>query len=156
MKTMLSVIPIMVGILGFTAPVFASAGGSHEDLLVKALMANATGKCPASFMAADVKARCDQQLPTFLDTLTRLGSIKMTTFQSMRTLESGPAEVYKVTFMHGEMTWLISTQADGKIFVLWAPDPPNWDIGSFSRSDAAQPSRIPPNLRMDSETRRAD
>jgi hypothetical protein len=92
MKTMLGVVPMTVGILGFTTTVFASAGGSHHDLLVKARMANATGECPASFMAADVKARCDQQLPTFLDALTSLGPIRMTSFQSMRTLESPTAQ----------------------------------------------------------------
>lgn len=130
MKTMISVISIMVSILGFTTPALAGAPGSYEDLLVKAILANAAGECPASLMASDLKAACDQQLPTFIDTLTRLGAIKTTSFEGMRTLKTGPAEVYKVTFVHGELTWIISTQGDEKILNLLTPEPPNWDIGS--------------------------
>jgi hypothetical protein len=70
----------------------AAAAGTHEDILVKALIANAAGECPATLMAQDIKAACDQQL--------------------------------------------INTQDDGKILVLWAPNEPNWDIGSFSLSAA--------------------
>jgi hypothetical protein len=137
MKTMFSVISMMVTIVGLTTT--PALAGSHENLLVQALLANAAGECPSSLMADDIKAACDQQLPTFNDTLTQLGSIKTTSFQGMRTLKSGPAEVYKVIFVHGEMTWIINTQADGKILVLWAPDPPNWAIGSYSKNTAAQP-----------------
>jgi hypothetical protein len=135
----ISVISMTASILGLTVPALASAAGDHEDLLVKALLANAAGECPASIMTADMKAACDQQLPTFRDTLTRLGSIKATSFQGMSTLKNGPAEVYRVTFVHGEMTWIIDTQGDGKIRVLWAPNPPNWDIGSYSSGSAAEP-----------------
>jgi hypothetical protein len=77
-------------------------------------------------------------LPVFKETLVKLGSINAASFQGMRTIESGPAEVYKVSFEHGEMTWIINTQEDGRILVLWAPNEPTWDLGSFSRkSDSA-------------------
>jgi hypothetical protein len=127
----------MALILGLMAPAWAAAaGGTHEAILVRALIANAAGECPAALMAKDIKADCDQQLPAFKDTLIKLGQLKTTSFQGMRALKSGPAEVYKVTFEHGDMTWIINTQDDGKILVLWAPNEPNWDIGSFSRNTA--------------------
>jgi hypothetical protein len=85
-----------------------------------------------------IKADCDQQLPAFKETLIKLGPLKATNFQGMRTLKSGPAEVYKVTFEHGEMTWIINTQEDGRIRVLWAPNEPTWNIGSFSRTTASE------------------
>jgi hypothetical protein len=139
-RAMRSIIPTMVGIFGLTSPALAGPSGSFEGLLVKAILANAAGECPASLMASNLKAACDQNLPTFIDTLTRLGPIKTTSFEGMRTLPSGPAEVYKVTFVHGEMTFIINTQGDGKALNLLAPDPPNWDISSYSSSStAAQP-----------------
>jgi len=128
----------MVCVLALMTPAWAAAAaGTHEDILVEALIANAAGECPAALMANDIKAACDQQLPVFQETLIKLGQLKATSFQGMRALKSGPAEVYKVTFEHGDMTWIINTQDDGKILVLWAPNGPNWDIGSFSRSIAA-------------------
>ena len=84
-----------------------------------------------------MKADCDRQLPAFKATLIKLGPLKATNFQSMRSLESGPAEVYKVSFEHGDMTWIIGTQEDGRIRVLWAPNEPTWNIGSFSRATAS-------------------
>jgi hypothetical protein len=127
----------MVFILTLTTPMWAAAAaGAHEDMLVKVLIANAAGECPATLMAKDIKADCDQQLPVFKETLIKLGQLKATSFQGMRALKSGAAEVYKVTFEHGDMTWIINTQDDGKILVLWAPHEPDWDIGSFSRSTA--------------------
>jgi hypothetical protein len=127
----------MVFILTLMTPTWAvAAAGTHEDILVKVLIANAAGECPATLMAKDIKADCDQQLPVFKETLVKLGRLKATSFQGMRTLKSGPAEVYKVTFEHGDMTWTINTQDDGKILVLWAAHEPDWDVGSFSRNAA--------------------
>jgi hypothetical protein len=107
--------------------------GTHEAILVQALLTNAAGECSATLMAPAIKADCDQQLPGFKETLTKLGILKSTSFQGMRTLRSGPAEVYKVTFEHGDMTWIINTQEDGRIRVLWAPNEPTWNMGSFTR-----------------------
>jgi hypothetical protein len=127
----------MVLILALITPAWAAAAvGTHEDILVKALIANAAGECPASLMAKDIKADCDQQLPLFKETLIKLGQLKATNFQGMRALKAALQKSIKVTFEHGDMTWIINTQDDGKILVLWAPNKPNWDIGSFSRSTA--------------------
>jgi hypothetical protein len=117
---------------------WASDAGNHEALLVQALFANAAGECPATLMASDIKAHCDQPLPMFKETLINLGTLRATTFQGMRALKSGPAEVYKVTFEHGDMAWIISTQEDGRIRVLWAPNGPEWNNGSFSRNNASE------------------
>jgi hypothetical protein len=85
-------------------------------------------------MAPGIKADCDQQLPAFKETLIKLGTLKAIDFQGTRALKVGPAEVYKVTFEHGDMTWIISTQEDGRINELSAPNGPEWSIGSFSRN----------------------
>jgi hypothetical protein len=116
------------------------AGGpeSYEDLLVQALLANAAGECPASLMAPNLKAACDRDLPRFIHTLNRLGALKSTAFQGMRNLPSGPAEVYKVTFVHGEMTFTINAQDDGKAVNLLTLGPPRWEIDSKGTHTAAQ------------------
>jgi hypothetical protein len=117
----------------------ASAGnaGTHEALLVQVLIANTAGECPATLMAPGIEATCDQQLPVFKETLIKLGPLKTTSFQGMRSLKSGPAEVYRVSFEHGDMTWIINTQEDGRADVFWAPNEPTWNIGSFSRTAAS-------------------
>ena len=117
---------------------WAADAGSHEAILVQALIANAAGECPATLMAPDMKADCDRQLPAFKETLIKLGPLKVANFQGMETINSGPAEVYRVTFAHGDMTWIINTQEDGRIRVLWAPNGPTWDIGSFNRNTASE------------------
>jgi hypothetical protein len=121
---------MMVCGFALATPGWSAVGGRHEEILVRALIANAAGDCPEQLMAQDIKADCDQQLPGFRETLVKLGQLRATSFQGMRALKTGPAEVYKVTFEHGDMTWIINTQDDGKILVLWAPHEPNWDIGS--------------------------
>jgi hypothetical protein len=125
-------------VIAWGSPGWAGDAASHEAILVQTLIANAAGECPAALMAPGIQADCDQQLPAFKETLIKLGPLKATNFQGMRTLESGPAEVYNVTFEHGDMTWIINTQDDGRIQVLWAPNEPTWNLGSFSRTTAAQ------------------
>src|ERR1700761_5091262 len=115
----------LLATLGTAAPLLAGTGGQNEGLLIRALLANAEGNCPAELMGAGIKADCERQLPQFRATLTRLGPIKSTRFQGVRTLETGSAEVYQVAFQHGEMVWLINTQDDGRIQVLWAPNEPH-------------------------------
>jgi len=124
--------------VAWSPSVLAGDAGSHEALLVQALFANAAGECPAILMANDMKADCDRQLPAFKETLVKLGALRATSFQGTRALESGPAEVYRVSFEHGDMIWMIGTQDDGKIRVLWAPNAPEWNIGSFSRSNESR------------------
>ena len=118
----------MVYALASTTSAWAGGG---EDVLIRALIANADGECPATLMAPGIKADCDRQLPAFRETLTKLGTLQATSFQGTRALQSGPAEVYKVTFGHGDMTWIIRTQEDGRLQLLWAPDGPEWNIGTF-------------------------
>lgn len=121
-----------VGGIVFAASAFA-AGGKYEDLLLQALMANAAGECPASLMRDELKKSCDSQLPELKDELTKLGAFKEISFQSTRPLDGGPAEVYKVSFEHGDWIWVLNAQNDGKMFWAFAPNPPTWDIASYSR-----------------------
>jgi hypothetical protein len=106
-------------LIAFTASSPADADGNNEALLIKALLENASGNCPELLMSVTLKAACDEDLPFFVHTLARLGAIKSTRFEGMKTLNSGPAEVYTVGFEHGEMTFVINTQSDGKILNLF-------------------------------------
>jgi hypothetical protein len=86
-----------------------AAGGKYEGLLLQALMASAAGECPASLMRDELKQSCDSQLPDLKDKFARLGAFKGITFQSTRPLDGGPAEVYKVSFEHGEWIWVLNS-----------------------------------------------
>jgi hypothetical protein len=123
------------GVVVLASSAFA-AGGKYEGLLLQALMANAAGECPASLMREELKNSCDSQLPDLKEKFAKLGAFKEISFQSTRPLDGGPAEVYKVSFEHGEWIWVLNAQSDGKMFWAFAPNPPTWDIGSFSRKVA--------------------
>jgi hypothetical protein len=118
---------------------FSSAfadGGRYGGLLLQVLMANAAGECPVSLMRDELKESCDSQLPDLKDKFAKLGPFKGIRLQSTRQVDGGPAEVYKVSFEHGDWIWVLNTQSDGKIFSAFAPNPPTWDIGSYSRKVA--------------------
>jgi hypothetical protein len=123
------------GAIVLASSVFA-AGGKYEGLLLQVLMANAAGECPASLMRDELKKSCDSQLPDLKDTFHKLGALKSVSFQSMRPLEGGPAEVYKVNFEHGDWTWVLNAGSDGKEFWAFSLGQPHWDIGSYSRKVA--------------------
>jgi hypothetical protein len=123
------------GAIVLASSVFA-AGGKYEGLLLQVLLANAAGECPASLMRDELKESCDSQLPELKNTFSKLGELKSISFQSMRPLEGGPAEVYKVTFEHGDWTWVLNTGSDGKMFLAFSLGHPDWDIGSYSRKVA--------------------
>jgi formylglycine-generating enzyme len=110
-----------------------AAGGKYENLLLQVLMANAAGECPAALMRDELKKSCELQLPDLKDKLAKLGPFKGISFQTTRPLEGGPAEVYKVTFDHGDWTWILNAESDGKEFLAFSLGQPNWDIGSFGR-----------------------
>lgn len=110
-----------------------AAGGKYEGLLLQVLMANAAGECPAALMRDELKKSCESQLTDIKDKLAKLGPIKGISFQTTRPSEGGPAEVYKVTFEHGDWTWALNAGSDGKMLWAFSLGQPNWDIGSFSR-----------------------
>ena len=108
-----------------------AAEGKYEGLLLQVLMANAAGECPASLMGEELKRSCDAQLPDLKDKLAKLGALKGVSFQSTRPSDSGLAEVYKVSFEHGEWIWVLAAQSDGRMYWAFAPSPPTWQIGSY-------------------------
>lgn len=95
-------------------------GGQFRDLLVKALQSTAGGKCPANIMGETLLDACQQQMPGMGKVIAQKGSIKEALFRGIQQMPSGPAEVYRVQFERGSMTWVLNTGADGKLFVLWS------------------------------------
>jgi hypothetical protein len=134
MRALSKSIAAAAGAIALASSAFA-AEGKYEGLLLQALMANAEGECPAAVMRDVIKKSCESQLPALKDTFSKLGAFKEITFQSTRVLDGGPGEVYKVSFTHGEWIWVLNAR-DGKIYWGFAPDPPTWDIGSYSRKPA--------------------
>jgi hypothetical protein len=114
------------GWLAASTPVRAELPETTEGLLVAALEANAAGQCPASLMAFVLQSECERNLPTLSALLKRLGPIQSVDFQGTDSLPNGPAEVFKVTFANGDMTFIINTQDDGRAMSLVSPDPPHW------------------------------
>lgn len=97
-----------------------SNGGTYKNLLVRALEAAAGGNCPDDIMSPLLQDTCERQMPQMANTLDGLGKIKDTVFKGNQQTPSGPAEVYRVRFERGTMTWVINTGSDGKIVVLWS------------------------------------
>jgi len=99
----------------------AQAIGQHAQLLKTALTASAKGECPGNIMSALLKSACEQQQPGMGQSLAQRGSITGTEYVGLQQTQMGPAEVYKVKFQQGILTWMINTGPDGKIVVLWSP-----------------------------------
>jgi hypothetical protein len=93
----------------------------HDGLLKQVLSESAKGNCPQSLMSPLLRVTCLSQMPRMGQVLAAKGSIEKTEFMGMQATQMGPAEVYKVTFSAGTMTWMINTGPDGKIVVLWSP-----------------------------------
>lgn len=98
----------------------AQDGGQYKDLLIRALTASASGICPEDIMSAMLQDACEQQMPKLATALKQRGKIRGATFRGMQQSNAGPAEVYRVQFDQGMMTWMINTGPDGKIVVLWS------------------------------------
>jgi len=104
-----------------TLGVAAQQSGQNQQLLVQALEASAQGECPESIMSPLLVDACEQQMPTLGSSLAQLGEIRDTKYRGVQQTQAGPAEVYRVVFQNGQMTWMINTGSDGKIVVLWSP-----------------------------------
>lgn len=100
--------------------VLAQNDGRHKDLLIQALRSSASGNCPATIMSPMLQDACERQMPNMANSLRQLGSIKSAAYRGEQQSANGLAEVYRVTFERGTMTWMINTGQDGKIFVLWS------------------------------------
>jgi hypothetical protein len=94
--------------------------GKLKDKLIKALMASSEGSCPGDIMSPMLQDVCERQMPNLGRSLKERGGIKGATFRGMQQSAAGPAEVYRVNFQSGSMTWMIATGPDGKIVVLWS------------------------------------
>jgi hypothetical protein len=111
---------IAAALIAFPGCAFAADGGKNGALLTQVLMASAQGECPTGLMAPTLVGACRQQMPGMGQRLLSLGAIQSAEFLGTQQTQMGPAEVYLVTFQSGKMTWMINTQPDGKILVLWS------------------------------------
>jgi len=96
--------------------------GQHRAKVIETLKAVAGGSCPENLMSPLLLDQCEQQLPRMQEALRRLGTIKDAQFRGVEPLQGGiEAEVYRVIFENGQMTWLAATGPNGKLNVLYAP-----------------------------------
>ena len=102
------------------SPCVAQSGGRHKELLIQALTASASGSCPPEIMSTMLVDACEQQMPSLGAMLKQRGKIQGATYRGDQVSNAGPAEVYRVQFSQGSMTWMINTGPDGKIVVLWS------------------------------------
>lgn len=93
----------------------------HASLLKQVLGEVAKGNCPGSLMTPMLRGTCESQMPNMAQAVSLKGQISKTEFMGMQATPMGPAEVYKVIFSAGTLMWMISTDPEGKIMVLWSP-----------------------------------
>lgn len=121
LERILSSAVLSVGMLLSPNPGAAQSDqGRLHDLLVMALERAAEGECPSRIMSPLLQDTCERQMPSMGQTLKRLGPIRSATFRGDQEMPGGVAEVYRVAFERGQMTWLINVGRDGKIVVLWS------------------------------------
>lgn len=92
-----------------------------EGKLKAALEAARRGECPKPLMTPLLGFQCRQQIDKMAAQFINLGDIRQIEFQGTQSTPSGPAEAYLVRFESGQMFWLVNTDADGKLQVLWSP-----------------------------------
>lgn len=119
-------LPRSIAVLGLSW--FGCAAGATEghfhDMLVAAIRAEMAGRCPATLLAEDIIAACQQDQRSELPSLAaRLGAFRTATFEGVRPVRGGHAEFYRVIFERGEMTWFIRVAGEGKITFLWGTEP---------------------------------
>lgn len=109
------------GLLAISSIQLASAQeGKLKEKLIEALKASADGECPAQLMSPMLQDTCERQMPNLAQALKQRGKITGASFRGTQQGGAGEAEVYRVNFEAGSMTWMISTGTDGKINVLWS------------------------------------
>ena len=111
----------LLGLIGSSATTAASSEGQYKDLLIRVLTANARGECPGDLMSVLLQDACERQMPNMKPQFDRLGKLQSARYRGIQQSQGGPAEVYRVSFENGEMTWMINTGPDGKILVLFSP-----------------------------------
>lgn len=98
-----------------------SGGGKLKDKVIAALQSTAAGTCPEKLMAVLLLDQCEQQLERMQSALSSLGPIKEARYRGIEKLPNGiDAEVYRVVFTRGSMTWIAAAGPDGKLSVLWS------------------------------------
>ena len=96
--------------------------GRLKTKVVDALKAVAAGTCPEKLMNAVLLDACEQHLDRMKSRLRELGPIKEAKFRGLEPLPNGgEAEVYRVVFESGEMTWMAQVGPNGKLSVFWSP-----------------------------------
>jgi len=96
-------------------------GGKLKDKVVAALKSTAAGTCPEELMSVMLLDQCEQQLPRMQKALSDLGPIKEARYRGIEQLPNGmEAEVYRVVFTRGNMTWMAAAGPNGKLIVLWS------------------------------------
>lgn len=96
----------------------SAATGANGPLLQKAIEANAQGTCPADLMGPELLAACQQQIAGIHPMLTAKGKITKLDFLGTQ----GQAEIWRVTYEHGDQVWGIAVGSDGKIAGMWTHD----------------------------------
>ncbi|RZI84823.1 MAG: hypothetical protein EOP38_07560 [Rubrivivax sp.] len=103
------------------APAFAQSDGQYRQQLIDALGEAAKGRCSERLMSPMLQETCEKQMPAMGDAIRGKGAILGATYRGQQQVPGGMAEVYRVKFDRGGMTWMINLQADGKIYTLWSP-----------------------------------
>jgi hypothetical protein len=98
------------------------SGGTLRTKVTDALSAVARGSCPETLMSALLLDACEQQLGRMQARLRDLGPIRELRYRGNEQMPNGiEAEVYRVVFTNGEMTWAAAAGPNGKLNVLYSP-----------------------------------
>lgn len=103
------------------ASAFAQNDGQYRKQLLDALGEAAKGRCPERLLSPMLQDTCETQMPAMGNSLRQKGAILGATYRGQQQVPGGMAEVYRVKFDQGDMTWMINLQSDGKIYTLWSP-----------------------------------
>lgn len=119
MRTIHRAAVLSTAVLAGTA--FSQSDGQYRQKLLDALAEAAKGKCSQALMSPLLQETCEKQMPAMGHALQSKGAIRDAAYRGQQQVPGGMAEVYRVKFDQGEMTWMINLQADGKIYTFWTP-----------------------------------
>ncbi|MCL4813494.1 MAG: hypothetical protein KJ061_13460 [Vicinamibacteraceae bacterium] len=120
------VLALSLGLAQIPRPTLAQSidpdGGLLRAKVTDALNAVARGACPEELMAPLLLDACEMQLPRMKPHLAGLGPIERLRFRGIEQMPNGvEAEVYRVVFRSGQMTWAAAAGPNGKLVVLFSP-----------------------------------
>ncbi|HSC29934.1 MAG TPA: hypothetical protein VLD67_21825 [Vicinamibacterales bacterium] len=116
-----AVLLMILPVSGASGSQIDESGGTLRATLTDALTEMAKGNCSDKLIGPMILDACEKQISKLKPALQQLGEVKNVRYRGIEQLPSGVgAEVYRVVFAKGEMTWMVAAGPNGKLTVFYS------------------------------------